>query len=202
MKGLAIFGGILAFCAMIVFGSYNGLVNRDENVSSGWSEVQNQLKRRNDMIPQLVEVVKGYAAHESRIFEEVANARSRVGNAINVDVSKLANDPALQKQALEASQQLSGGLSRLLAVAENYPTLKADGRFADLQTAIEGTENRIGVARGRAIDFTKDYNKGIRTFPTVIIANMMGFEKKAYYKATEAEQAVPKFSFTGTEAKS
>ncbi len=175
--------------------SYNGLVGSDENVSGAWSEVQNQLKRRNDLIPNLVSTVQGYATHESEVFSQVTEARAKVSQAVTIDASKLADNPRLQKQLLEAQQSLNASLGRLIAVAENYPQLKANENFLGLQHELAGTENRIGVARGRAIDATKSYNKGIRMFPTIIVARLGGFTAKEYYEATEAEQQVPEVRF-------
>lgn len=192
-KGIAL--GIVGLVAVIALGSYNGLVTNDELVNGSWSEVQNQLKRRNDLVPNLVETVKGYAGHEKEVFSTIAEARSKLGGTINVDASKLAADPAMQKQLAEANQTLSQSLGRLLAIAENYPVLKADQGFLKLQDELAGTENRIGVARGRAITATKDYNRSIRQFPTILVARFGGFTAKEYYAATEAEQQVPKVSF-------
>lgn len=174
---------------------YNNLVGVDENVNSGWSEVQNQLKRRNDLIPNLVKTVEGYAGHERGIFKEVTEARAKVSQAVSVDVSKLANDPVLQKQLLDAQQNLSNSLGRLIAVAENYPQLKASENFLQLQNELAGTENRITVARGRAINATRDYNKTIRMFPSNVLAGIFGFTAKDYYVAPESEQKVPVVDF-------
>lgn len=195
MKGIHVFFGALALVALFVMGSYNGLVAKDEAVSGSWSEVQNQTKRRADLIPNLVETVKGYATHEREVFTQVADARARVGEAIKIDASQLANSPELQKQMLDVQKGLNASLGRLIAVAENYPALKADATFLKLQDALEGTENRIGVARGRAIEATQSYNRSIRTFPAVVIARFGGFEPIAYYNAPEESQAVPMVKF-------
>lgn len=187
--------GILAGVLLISFFIYNNLVSADENVNSGWSEVQNQQKRRNDLIPNLVKTVEGYAGHERSIFKEVTEARAKVTQAINIDASKLANDPALQKQLLDAQQNLNNSLGRLIAVAENYPQLKASENFLQLQNELAGTENRITVARGRAINATRDFNKSVRMFPSNILAGLFGFTAKNYYEAPENEQKVPVVDF-------
>ena len=186
---------VLGFLILIGIGSYNNLVTMDEKVNGAWSEVQNQLKRRNDLIPNLVNTVKGYAKHEQDTFTLVTDARAKIGQITNIDAEKLATDPQLQKQLLEAQQGLKSALSRLLAVAENYPVLKADTSFLRLQDELAGTENRIAVARGRAIKSTKDYNQSIRAFPTVVLANLFGFIKKDYYEASAAETALPIVNF-------
>ncbi|MCB0325071.1 MAG: LemA family protein, partial [Bdellovibrionales bacterium] len=143
---------------------YNSLQRLDEQVTSAWSEVVNQYQRRADLIPNLVNVVKGYASHEKEILTEVTEARAKVGS-ITVTPEVLQN-PAMLEQFQQAQGQLGSALSRLLAVAENYPQLKADGVFRDLQAQIEGTENRITVARKRYIDSVQEFNVTVRSFPT------------------------------------
>ena len=187
--------GIVAGLLVIMFFTYNHLVTAEENVNGAWSEVQNQLKRRSDLIPNLVKTVQGYASHESGIFKEVTEARAKVGQVVSIDVTKLANDPALQKQLLDAQQNLTNSLGRLIAVAENYPNLKASENFLQLQNDLTGTENRIAVARGRAINNTRDFNKSVRSFPSNIIAGFFGFTAKKYYEAPEDEQKVPTVDF-------
>jgi LemA protein len=187
--------GAIIIILLSAWSSYNGLVNRDEAVNGGWSENQNQIKRRNDLVPNLVSTVKGYVAHESGVLEQVTEARAKVGQAVNIDVAKLANDPALQKQLLAAQQSLNASLGRLIAVAENYPQLKADQGFLKLQDELAGTENRIAVARGRAIKATQEFNQYRRGFPTNIVAGVIGFERKQYYEAPAEEQKVPVVDF-------
>lgn len=187
--------GAVAFTAIIILSSYNGLVSQEESVNGAWSEVQNQLKRRNDLIPNLVATVQGYATHESAVFSQVTEARAKVSQAVTIDASQLAGNPALQKQLLDAQQDLNASLGRLIAVAENYPQLKANENFLRLQDELAGTENRIGVARGRAIDVTRSYNGAIRMFPGIIVAQLGGFTAKEYYEAAEAEQQVPVVRF-------
>lgn len=200
MKGMKGYGkwiisGVVVVLFFGCWGTYNGLVEKDEAVNSSWSEVQNQLKRRSDLIPNLVAAVKGYAAHESGVFEEVTKARSQISHAVSVDVSKLSNNPGLQKQLLEAQQSLNASLGRLIAVAENYPQLKADRNFLALQDELAGTENRIAVARGRAIKTTQAFNTEIRGLFTRPIAGMMSLSRKEYYVAPEAEQVAPTVDF-------
>ncbi|HHY03590.1 MAG TPA: LemA family protein [Thermoanaerobacterales bacterium] len=174
---------IIAIVALIVFGSYNSLVSADEDVNNKWSQIDNQLQRRADLIPNLVETVKGYAAHEKSVFAEVTKAREKLIGASGV------------AQKAEASEELSGALSRLLAIAENYPDLKADANFRQLQDELAGTENRIAVARMDYNNAVQAYNSKIRKFPTVIIANMFGFEKKPYFKAEEGTRQAPEVNF-------
>ena len=189
---------ILAIVAMVGLGtcsSYNGLVTLDQNVKGSWSEYQNQLKRRSDLIPNLVTTVKGYAEHERGIFDEVAEARAKVSQVVSIDPSKLANDPLLQKQMMEMQKGLNASLGRLIAIAENYPQLKADKNFLRLQDELSGTENRVAVARGRAIKTTQEYNTSVLHAPTSVVARLGGFAVREYYAAAESEQAVPVVDF-------
>src|SRR5690606_5883389 len=162
---------------------YNSLVALEEQVNNRWSQVENQLARRADLIPNLVETVKGYAAHESAIFTEIADARSRLLGAGSV------------AERMAAENELSSALSRLLAIAENYPTLKADANFRQLQDELAGTENRIAVARKDYNDAVTAYNTRIRRFPTVLVARLMGFEPKIYFEAPESAQQAPRVDF-------
>lgn len=174
---------------------YNTLQTTDETIKSSWSEVLNQYQRRADLVPNLVNVVKGYAAHEKDILIQVTEARSRVGQ-IQV-TPELANDEAALKKFQAAQGELSGALSRLMLVAENYPQLKADGVFRDLQAQLEGTENRITVARGRYIGAVKEYNVTVRSFPSNLTAMMFGFAVKPNF-SVENEKAIatpPKVDF-------
>ncbi|GGE69255.1 LemA family protein [Priestia taiwanensis] len=161
------------------FSSYNGFVSAEENVNAKWSQVENQLQRRSDLIPNLVETVKGYASHEEKIFTDVANARA-----------KLAGSTTRQQQAA-ANDELSGALNRLLVVSENYPQLKANENFRQLSDELAGTENRLAVARKDYNDTVAEYNKKVKKMPGAIIANMSGFREKEYFKAAPgAEQPV------------
>jgi LemA protein len=164
---------------------YNRFQQLDEEVKAQWSEVVNQYQRRADLVPNLVQTVKGYAAHESQVFTDVAEARARVGSI--QATPELVNDEAAMSQFLAAQSKMTGALSRLMVVAENYPQLKADGLFRDLQAQLEGTENRITVARGRYIETVKQYNVLARSFPTNLTARMFGYPPKATF--TVADEA-------------
>lgn len=176
---------LIAAFLIFAFSSYNGLVAAEENVNSKWSQVENQLQRRADLIPNLVETVKGYAAHEEEIFTEVTKAREKLISAGSV------------AEKAQADAELTSALSRLLAIVENYPTLKADANFRQLADELAGTENRIAVARMDYNNAVQRYNSRIRSFPTSIIARIMGFEKKEYFKAEEGAYEVPKVDFSG-----
>lgn len=166
---------------------YNRIQEQDEKVKAGWSEVINQYQRRADLIPNLVNTVKGYAAQEERVLTEVTNARARVGG-IQV-TPELANDPAAL-QAFQAAQgELSGALSRLLVVTENYPQLKSDQNFRDLQAQLEGTENRVAVARKRYIEDVQGYNTLVRRFPVNLTAMLFGYDVKPNF-TVENEAAI------------
>ena len=155
---------------------YNKFQSLDEDAKASWSEVLNQYQRRADLVPNLVNVVKGYAEHEKGVLTQVADARSRVGSLqVTTDV---INDPEAFAKFQAAQSQLTGALSRLLAVSENYPNLKADQGFRDLQAQLEGTENRITVARNRYIQTIKDYNVSVRSFPENLTAMMFGYKTK------------------------
>lgn len=172
----------LALCLTTLTGcGYNEIQTRDEAVTAAWSEVSNQYQRRADLIPNLVNTVKGAADFERETLESVIQARSR---ATSIQVSpEMLDDPQAMERFAEAQGQLTSALSRLFAVAENYPTLKASDAFRDLQAQIEGTENRITVARGRYIETVQGYNTLVRTFPTVITAKVIGAGPKANFEA-------------------
>jgi len=166
---------------------YNTLQSQDEAINAGWSEVLNQYQRRADLVPNLVNTVKGYAAHEQDILIKVTEARSRVGQLqVTADT---VNDPAAMAKFQAAQGELSGALSRLLVVAENYPNLKADAAFRDLQAQLEGTENRITVARNRYIKTVQEYNTTVRQFPSNLTAMMFGMKTKANF-TVENEKAL------------
>ena len=174
--------------------TYNSLVSADENVEASWAEVQNQYQRRLDLIPNLVSTVKAAAKHENDVFTQVAEARSKAGGQINVS-DEILNDPEAFARYQQIQDQLGSSLQRLLAVSENYPELKANENFISLQDQLEGSENRITVARQRFNENAKVYNKIVRAFPTNIIANMSGFEKKSYFTASSQAQTAPKVEF-------
>ena len=171
---------------------YNRIQVTDEQVTSGWAEVLNQYQRRADLVPNLVNVVKGYAAHEKDVLTQVTEARAKVGS-----VQVNANDPASLENFQQAQGQLSSAIARLLVVSENYPNLKADAGFRDLQAQIEGTENRITVARNRYIQTVQEYNITVRKFPVNLTAKMFGYTTKPNF-TVENEKALaqpPKVEF-------
>ena len=166
---------------------YNAMQRQDEAVKAAWSEVLNQYQRRADLVPNLVNTVKGYAQHEEKVFVEVTNARAKVGS-IQVDAGT-ASDPAKLKQFQAAQGELGSALSRLMVVSENYPQLKADGLFQNLQAQLEGTENRITVARNRYVQAVQAYNTMIRTFPNNLTAKMFGYQVKPNF-SVDNEKAI------------
>jgi LemA protein len=171
---------------------YNEVIDKDESVKASWAEVQNQYKRRADLVPQLVKVVKGAAAFEQQTLEKVVEARASVGS-IKVD-SSIIDDPERLKQFEAAQSQLTGALSRLLVVSENYPDLKATAGFRDLQAQLEGTENRITVARGRFIESVADYNKTVLRFPSSIGASMRGKKERPTFTGAAADEKPPEIA--------
>ena len=175
---------LMVLAALLSGCGYNQIQQKDEAVKAGWSEVLNQYKRRADLIPNLVSTVKGYAAHEQQVLTQVTEARAKVGQ-INVN----ADDAASLQQFQQAQGELSSALSRLMAVVESYPNLKADQAFLNLQTQLEGTENRITVARGRYIQLVQDYNTYIRSFPQNLVAMMFGYKQKPNF-TVENERAI------------
>jgi len=191
--GVLVIAAVVVFGVMTVGGIYNRLVAADEEVSSAWGQVQNVYQRRLDLIPNLVETVKGYAAHEKQTLEDVVNARSKVSQ-INVS-SDMVNDPEALAKFQQAQQGLSGALSRLLAVVESYPDLKANQNFLALQSQLEGAENRITVERMRFNEAAQRFNTLRRSFPTIMIANSWGFKEKAYFKADEGAAKAPVVKF-------
>ncbi|WOE31074.1 LemA family protein [Acinetobacter sp. SAAs470] len=172
---------------------YNTLQVKDEAVIAAWSEVQNQYQRRADLVPNLVNVVKGYAKHEQQVLTEVTQARANVAG-IKVDKDVL-QDPALFEKYQQAQAQMTSALSRLIAVSENYPDLKANQQFRDLQVQLEGTENRIAVARNRYITTVQDFNAYARQFPQVITAKVIGMQTKPNFAAAPDAQQAPQVSF-------
>lgn len=174
---------------------YNTLQSSDEDIKATWAEVLNQYQRRADLVPNLVNVVKGYAAHEKDVLTEVTEARAKVG-ALQATPELVSDEQAFQK-FIAAQGQMTSAISRLLAVAENYPQLKADGLFRDLQAQLEGTENRITVARNRYIAAVKEYNVTVRSFPSNLTAMMFGYQTKPSF-TVENETAIaqpPKVDF-------
>ena len=174
---------------------YNTIQSKDEGVKAAWSEVLNQYQRRADLVPNLVSTVKGYAAHEEEVFIKVTEARAQVGKVVLT--AEDLNDKAKVKQFQAAQGELSSALSRLMAVSENYPQLKADGLFQNLQAQLEGTENRVTVARNRYIAVVQEYNTYIRSFPENITAKVFGYKTKANFSVENEKQisTAPKVDF-------
>ena len=187
--------GIGVFILLLGGCSYNSLVGSDENTNKAWANVETQYQRRADLVPNLVSTVKGAADFESSTLQAVVDARSRVGQ-----ISLKQAPTAEQMQAFQASQnELGGALSRLLVVAENYPQLQATQAFTDLQAQLEGTENRIAVARQDYNTAVADYNTLRRRFPTVLLAGAMGFDARAGFESAPGAQDAPKVDFGGTK---
>lgn len=178
---------ILLFFVILIAGyiwvTYNRLVKQDETIQGLWAQVETQLQRRSDLIPNLVEVVKGYAKHEKEIFENVAQARAKLAGAKTVD------------EKISASNELSGFLGRLLAIAENYPNLKANESFNKLMDELAGTENRIAIERKRYNEGVLRFNQLIRRFPVNLVAKSFDFQKGVYFEVPEEKQEVPKLEF-------
>ena len=191
-KGLIITIVVIVLVALWGISSYNGLVGMDENVSNKWANVETQYQRRSDLIPNLVNTVKGYAKHESQTLEAVMAARSQA-TQVKIDPSNCT------PQQLAAYQKAQGDVTtargKLLAITENYPDLKANQNFLELQSQLEGTENRINVARKDFNDSAKKYNTSLRRFPRNIIASMFGFEKRNYFEAEAGAEKAPKVEF-------
>jgi LemA protein len=188
MKQLLIGLGIVILIILVIIagfaGIYNGIVAKHETITAKWAQVENQLQRRNDLMPNLVNTVKGYAAHEKTVFEEVTNARSQWGKASTLD------------EKVKAASATDAALARLLLVVENYPNLKADQTFLKLMDELAGTENRIAVERMRYNEAVKEYNITVRTFPANIIAGMFGYRPATqYFKAEETAKKVPEVKF-------
>src|SRR5581483_6552095 len=162
---------------------YNQMVSMKEQIDAAWAQVENQLQRRNDLIPNLVEVTKGYAAHERGVFEAIANARSKLIGARTRD------------EEIDAANEVSGALSRLLALSEAYPNLKADAQFARLSDELAGTENRIATERRRYNEVVQSYNTSIRSFPTALYARWLGFQPEKYFEAPNEAKVAPKVDF-------
>lgn len=187
MKTVLIIVGILILIIVVPFsylkGTYNTLVTMDEGVKAAWAQVENQLQRRYDLIPNYVETVKGYAKQEREVFIKVTEARSKVAGAKSID------------DKIQANNQLSSALSRLLVVVERYPDLKSNANFIRLQDELAGTENRIAVERRRFNETVRLFNTKLRRFPTNMIAGMFGFEKAAFFEVPQERQEAPKVKF-------
>ncbi len=173
-------------------GAYNGLVTKDENVEGQWAQVETSYQRRADLIPNLVETVRGYADFEQETLTGVIEARAKA-TQVNIDPSNLTPEAIAQFQ--QAQEGLTSALSRLLVTVERYPNLKADQQFLNLQAQLEGTENRIAVARNRYNESVQDYNRSVRTFPTVLFAKLTGFDQKGYFESSEGADQAPQVNF-------
>jgi LemA protein len=185
-KGLIVGGvivGVVVILIMMFSGTYNSLVSKEEEVDGKLSDISVQLERRADLIPNLVSTVKGYAKHEKAVIDSVTDARSKLVNADDAE------------EMAEANQELTSAINKLLVIVENYPDLKANTNFIQLQDELAGTENRISVARNDYNEAVKDYNKTIKSFPKNILAGMFGFEEKEYFVAKESSNEVPEVSF-------
>jgi LemA protein len=191
---------VFAIAAALLSGcGYNQIQVNDEAVNGAWSEVLNQYKRRADLVPNLVSIVQGYAAHEKEVLTRVTEARAGVGSI--KATPELVNDEAAFARFQKAQGELSSALARLLVVSENYPQLKADANFRDLQAQVEGTENRIAVARNRYIKAVQEYNVSVRTFPNNLTAMAMGYKTKANFTVDDekAISSAPKIDFTAAK---
>ncbi|MDM5250145.1 MULTISPECIES: LemA family protein [unclassified Lysinibacillus] len=177
---------ILVVLALLFIPKYNSLVTAEESVDSKWAQVENQLQRRYDLIPNIVESVKGYANHEKEVITSITEARAQMGSARSPEEQAVANDA------------LNGALSRLLVVVENYPNLKADANFRQLMDELAGTENRLAVAREDYNNEVQTFNKSVKRFPGNLIAGMFGFEKKEYFKAAAGAEKAPSIDFSNS----
>ena len=197
-KGCLIAIGVVIILIIItissIIGTYNNMVKLDEGVKEKWSQVENQYQRRYDIIPSLVNTVKGIAAHEKETFTAVTKARAKAGGTFKIS-EQVLNDPAMFQKFQQAQSSLGGALQRLMVVMEKYPDLKANQNFLALQDQLEGTENRIAVERKRFNEAARYYNTYIKMFPKVILANMFGFDEKQYFKSTEGAEEASKVEF-------
>ena len=189
---LVVVAAIIAAIALWAMTGYNSLVSADETVSTAWSNVENQYQRRADLIPNLVNTVKGYAAHEKETLEAVVSARTRA-TQVTVDADNLTPEKLAEYQ--KAQGEVGAALGRLLAITEEYPDLKANQNFLELQAQLEGTENRISVERRNFNEAAKEYNTSIRKFPKNILAGMFGFEKRPYFESQEGADKAPAVEF-------
>ena len=184
--------GVVAVVAIFFYATYNGFVNREEGLKSAWSNVETQYQRRADLIPNLVNTVKGHAAHETQTLNEVTEARARA-TSINLSADDLTPERLAQFQRAQA--EVRSALGRLIAVSESYPDLKANQNFLELQAQLEGTENRIAVARKDFNAAAQQYNVSVRRFPANLVARMFGFGQKPYFESAEGAAAAPQVTF-------
>lgn len=184
--------GVVAVVAIFFYVTYNGFVNKEEGVNAAWSNVETQYQRRSDLIPNLVNTVKGYAAHESQTLASVTEARAKA-TSINLSAGELTPERLAQFQ--QAQADVRSALGRLIAVAESYPDLKANQNFIELQSQLEGTENRIAVACKDFNDAARKYNVAVRRFPSNLVAALFGFDQKPYFEAAEGTETAPQVEF-------
>jgi len=197
-KGLLITIGVLAaivFIGMAMVGRYNDMVGLQEGVDAQWGNVENVYQRRADLIPNLVETVKGYASHEKETLEAVISARARATQVTTELTPETMNDPQMLQRFQQAQDGLGSALARLMVVVERYPDLKANANFLDLQNQLEGTENRIAVERRRFNETAQTYNGTIRRFPASVIASLFGFDRRAYFEAAAGSEQAPAVNF-------
>ena len=183
---------VIAIFSLTSCSTYNGMVTKEEAVKSAWSNIETQYQRRADLIPNLVSTVKGYASHEESTLTAVVDARSKA-TSVNISMDELTPEKLAEYQ--KAQSAVTSALGRLIAVSENYPELKANQNFLELQAQLEGTENRITVARKGFNDATNDYNVTVRKFPANIVAMIFGFDQKPYFEADESASTAPKVEF-------
>ncbi|MFS0637205.1 LemA family protein [Mesobacillus foraminis] len=183
--GIGVIIAIIVVLGLMLMSSYNGFVNEEENVEQAYAQIENQLQRRLDLIPNLVNTVKGYASHEKEVIQSISDARARLAGARSPEEEATAN------------AELSSALSRLLVVVENYPNLKADTQFTQLMDELAGTENRISIARQDYNDRVSVYNKKVKRFPGALVAGITGFDEKEYFKADPRSQEAPDVDFGG-----
>ena len=184
--------GVVAVVAIFFYATYNGFIGKEEGVNAAWSNVETQYHRRSDLIPNLANSVKGYAAHESQTLGEVTEARAKA-TSINLSAGELTPERLAQFQ--QAQADVRSALGRLIAVAESYPDLKANQNFIELQSQLEGTENRIAVARKDFNDAARKYNVAVRRFPSNLVAALFGFDQKPYFEAAEGTETAPQVEF-------
>ena len=206
-KGMKILIGVVIVLVVLGFmtysfvkNTYNSLVMLDEEVNNTWAQVQNVYQRRADLIPNLVEVVKGYASHERETLEAVIQARAAATRP-QINAAEVLQNPQLFQKFEQAQGQLTAALGRLMVVIERYPELKANQNFIRLQDELAGTENRIAVERRRFNEAVRNYNQKLRSFPTVLFASMFGFQPRPYFQAAESAQEAPKVDFSNNKNK-
>lgn len=182
------------FLCLFVFSGcgYNSLVEKRESVEQQWANVENQYQKRADLVPNIVAAVKGYASHEESVFTQIAESRSKLGGTVSIDIT---DDPEKFAQFQAEQNSFSASIGRLLALTESYPELKANENFLDLQSQLEGIENRISTERKRYNDAVSEYNKAIQKFPGVLTARAFGFTKKSYFRSDEKAAKAPEISF-------